>query len=64
MAFADVQQQAASPSSSPTGIGGDANTIWHNDFSSDKIYELDADINQPATITGASTITGISTITF
>jgi hypothetical protein len=41
MAFADVQRQAASPSSFPFGIGGDANTIWHNDTSSDKVYELD-----------------------
>ena len=41
MAFADVQQQADSPSFGPYGIGGDSNTIWHNDANSDQIYELD-----------------------
>jgi hypothetical protein len=62
MAFADVQRQAASPFFGPSGIGGDSNTIWHNDYVSDQIYELDV-TPAPATITGASTITGISTIT-
>ena len=51
MAFADVQRQADSSSSYPSGIGGDANTIWHNDYGSDKVYELDADFNQPPTAT-------------
>ena len=54
MAFGDVQQQAASPSSIPFGIGGDANTIWHNDTSSEKVYELDANINQPPTATATA----------
>ena len=41
MAFGDVIRFASSPSSSPHGIGGDSNTIWHCDFNSDNIYELD-----------------------
>jgi len=61
MAFADVQRQAASPSSVPHGIGGDANTIWHNDYSSDQIYELDTSdlsvIRQAAS--PSSSLTGI-----
>ena len=42
MAFGDVIREAASPLTEPTGIGGDANTIWHCDETTDKIYELDA----------------------
>jgi hypothetical protein len=53
MAFADVQLQADSPSFGPYGIGGDSNTIWHNDYGSDQIYELDADNNQPPTATAS-----------
>ena len=41
MAFGDVIRFASSPRSFPSGIGGDSNTIWHCDRSSDKIYELD-----------------------
>jgi hypothetical protein len=41
MAFGNIIRSASSPSSSPSGIGGDANTIWHCDYNSDKIYELD-----------------------
>lgn len=36
----DNLRSATSPSSSPYGIGGDANTIWHCDASADLIYEL------------------------
>jgi len=41
MAFGDVIREAASPSTSPYGVGGDANTIWHCDGDADKVYELD-----------------------
>ena len=41
MALSDVITQAASPSTLPSGIGGDANTIWHCDRGTDQIYELD-----------------------
>ena len=41
MAFGDTISSADSPSTFPSGIGGDANTIWHCDASVDKVYELD-----------------------
>ena len=40
MSFGDVIRSAASPSSLPFGIGGDANTIWHGDTVVDRVYEL------------------------
>ena len=40
MAFGGTLRSANSPSVTPYGIGGDANTIWHCDRSTDKIYEL------------------------
>ena len=40
----DVLRQASSPSTNPTGIGGDSNTIWHNDTNTDQVYELDAGV--------------------
>ena len=42
MDFGDTISSATSPSTQPRGIGGDANTIWHCDYSADKVYELDA----------------------
>lgn len=38
--FGDVLRSAASPSLTPFGIGGDANTIWHCDENVDVVYEL------------------------
>jgi hypothetical protein len=40
MSFGDVIRSAGSPSSEPSGIGGDSNTIWHADKNVDRIYEL------------------------
>ncbi|GAI76764.1 unnamed protein product, partial [marine sediment metagenome] len=40
MAFGGVVRSADTPSSYPSGIGGDANTIWHCDGATDQIYEL------------------------
>ena len=41
MAFGDVIRFASPPSGNATGIGGDSDTIWNCDNSSDNIYELD-----------------------
>ncbi len=40
MAFGDVIRSASSPSFYPQGVGGDANTIWHCDDNSERVYEL------------------------
>ncbi len=40
MAFGDVIRFAASPTAKPAGIGGDADTIWHCETLTDRIYEL------------------------
>ena len=40
MGFGDILRQASSPSTSPVGIGGTVNTIWHTDVASDLVYEL------------------------
>lgn len=40
MAFGDFPLSANSPGSHPTGVGGDANTIWHQDNATDRVYEL------------------------
>jgi hypothetical protein len=36
-----VVRSVASPSTTPTGIGGDNTVIWHGDYNTDLIYELD-----------------------
>ena len=40
MAFGDVIRSAPSPSTRPYGIGGNANTIWHCDADTNRVYEL------------------------
>ena len=40
MAFGGSLRNANSPSTNPTGIGGDANTIWHCDAETKDVYEL------------------------
>lgn len=41
MSFGDIVRFENSPTSEPSGIGGDASTIWHCEDTTNQIYELD-----------------------
>ena len=38
--FGTVVRSAASPSTTPSGIGGNSSVIWHCDNTANKVYEL------------------------
>ena len=57
-----VIQNAVSPSTRASGIGGNAYIIWHCDFNTDKIYELDSGYDAPSgsTLLGKQNAQGMS----